>query len=65
MQEIADISLHLTPSTLRTELRKLERPVPVLLHHLKPPCIERIHAEVAALENPALAFLEQGRTYRF
>ncbi len=65
MQEVADISLHLTPRTLALELEKLERDVPVLLHHLKPPCEERIHAEVAALGDPRIGFLEQGRTYDF
>ncbi len=65
MQEIADISLHLTPRTLALELEKLERDVPVLLHHLKPPYVERIRAEVAALGDPRIGFLEQGRTYEF
>ena len=63
LQEIADVSLHLTPRTLEQELRKLERRVPILLHHLKPPCVARIHAEVAALGNPDLHFLEQGKIY--
>jgi ribonuclease BN (tRNA processing enzyme) len=65
MQEIADVSLHLTPATLERELGKLERDVPVLLHHLKPPCVERIREEVAALARPGLDFLEQGRVYEF
>ena len=65
LQRVADLSLHLTPQTLEEELRKLKVDVPVLLHHLKPPCIERIHEEVEALGNPSVGFLEQGRTYRF
>lgn len=65
MQQVADISLHLTPHTLEQELRKLEHRVPVLLHHLKPPCVDRIHSEIAALGNPDIQFLEQGRTYEF
>jgi cAMP phosphodiesterase len=65
LQQVADLSLHLTPRTLAQELGKLEREVPVLLHHLKPTCIQKIHEEVRALANPALEFLEQGRTYRF
>ncbi len=65
MQQVADVSLHLTPHSLQQELQKLERRVPILLHHLKPPCIEKIHQEVAALNNPDLSFLEQGRTYEF
>jgi ribonuclease BN (tRNA processing enzyme) len=65
LQNIADVSLHLTPRTLVTELEKLERRVPILLHHLKPPSIEAIHAEIAALAHPDIAFLEQGRIYDF
>lgn len=65
LQEVADVSLHLTPRTLEAELRKLKRRVPILLHHLKPPCIERIREEVRRLGNPDIQFLEQGREYRF
>ncbi len=65
MQEIADISMHLTPHTMSHEIEKLELDVPIYLHHLKPPCIERIVAEVKALDNPRLRFLEQGKTYDF
>jgi ribonuclease BN (tRNA processing enzyme) len=65
LQPIADVSLHLTPQTLQAELRKLERKVPVLLHHLKPPCLDKIHEEVRKLRNPDLEFLEQGKEYSF
>jgi ribonuclease BN (tRNA processing enzyme) len=65
LQEIADVSFHLTPHTLQLELEKLERRVPILLHHLKPPCIQRITAEVKAMRNGDLHFLEQGRVYEF
>jgi ribonuclease BN (tRNA processing enzyme) len=65
MQEIADLSLHLTPRTMASEIRKLEREAPILLHHLKPPCVERVVAEVKALGNPQLTFLEQGKIYNF
>src|SRR5687768_17610207 len=66
LQKIADLSYHLTPQSLAVELRKLERnDVPILLHHLKPPCIEKIREDVRALRNPALDYLEQGRTYNF
>jgi ribonuclease BN (tRNA processing enzyme) len=60
MQEIADVSLHLTPTTMAHELRKLRRDVPILLHHLKPTCVARIHEEVAALGREGVGFLEQG-----
>jgi ribonuclease BN (tRNA processing enzyme) len=65
LQDVADVSLHLTPRTLESELRKLHRKVPVLLHHLKPPCVERIHAEVRQLHNGDVTFLEQGKEYHF
>jgi ribonuclease BN (tRNA processing enzyme) len=63
LQPIADVSGHLTPQTLAAELRQLENGAPVLLHHLKPPSIARIHEEVGALARPGLGFLEQGRVY--
>ena len=63
LQPIADVSGHLTPQTLHAQLKQLQGRVPVLLHHLKPPCLEKIHAEVAALGHPDLGFLEQGKTY--
>ncbi|QQR75173.1 MAG: 3',5'-cyclic-nucleotide phosphodiesterase [Holophagales bacterium] len=65
LQRIADLSLHLTPATLESELRKLHRRVPILLHHLKPTCLKAVQEEVRRLQNPDLDFLEQGRTYHF
>lgn len=65
LQHIADVSFHLTPQTLRLELEKLDRKVPILLHHLKPPCIARIRPEVAALGNPDIDYLEQDKVYEF
>ncbi len=64
-QDIADVSFHLTPRTLERELEKLEVKVPILLHHLKPPCIESIRAEVKQLGNPDVDYLEQGKVYTF
>jgi ribonuclease BN (tRNA processing enzyme) len=65
LQPIADLSLHLTPQTLAVEIRQLQRKVPILLHHLKPTCQDRIREEIRALGNPDLDFLEQGKTYNF
>jgi len=64
MQRIADISFHLTPHTLAAELAKLERRIPILLHHLKPPCLQQVRSEVRAMQNPDIHFLEEGKTYR-
>ena len=65
MQRIADVSMHLTPRTLAVELEKLEREVPVLLHHVKPQCVERIEAEVGEWGRGDIEFLEQGRAYEW
>jgi ribonuclease BN (tRNA processing enzyme) len=65
LQRIADLSLHLTPATLRTELLQLDRRLPILLHHLKPTCLKAVQEEVRRLQNPDLDFLEQGRVYHF
>lgn len=64
MQRVADISYHLTPQTLATELEKLERRLPILIHHVKPPCVQQVRAEIDALKNPDIHFMEQGKTYR-
>ena len=42
MQSVADVSLHLTPTTLAGELAKLKRDVPVYLYHLKPPYVDEL-----------------------
>ncbi len=65
MQSVADQSQHLTPATMFRELRKLERRVPIILHHLKPPYLDRIRAEVEEMGHPDVSFIEQGRTYEF
>ena len=65
LQHIADVSHHLTPATLTTELEKLDKRVPILIHHLKPPCVEQIRIEIKALGNPDIDYLEQGKVYDF
>jgi ribonuclease BN (tRNA processing enzyme) len=63
LQPIADLSKHLTPQTMATEIQQLKRRMPILLHHLKPTCISRIEENVRALGNPDVGFLEQGKIY--
>ncbi len=64
LQRVADLSLHLTPSTLSHELRKLRRNVPVYLFHLKPRHLDELRRELADLRLP-VEELRQGETYRF
>lgn len=60
MREIAEISRHLTPATLRLELLKMPPGVPVFLYHMKPPTLESVAAEVAALGEARLRILCDG-----
>src|SRR5512136_1724351 len=65
LQDLANLSGHLTPQTLDTELRKLVRDVPVLLYGAKPRHFDRIKRQVRGLGRRRVGFLVQGRTYAF
>jgi ribonuclease BN (tRNA processing enzyme) len=66
LQEVADISRHLSPKTLAMELGKLEREVPVYLYHLKPPHVEELREELTDTDLPhPVEELVQDRTYQF
>jgi ribonuclease BN (tRNA processing enzyme) len=61
MQALADLSGHLTPRTLRTELAKFERNgASVLLYHLKPAFVAELKRELAELP---VRVLELGDTF--
>ena len=63
LQNIADISRHLTPQVLAKELEKLGRPsVPILVTHLKPQFRQEIIAELKKLKNPRIKILKQGES---
>ena len=66
LQAVANVSLHLTPTTLAEELAKLRRGPRVLLYHLKPPYLDEIRAELktTSLLHP-IEELEQDRVYEF
>lgn len=50
LQKLADISGHLTPRTLQSELEKFDRDgAEVLLYHLKPAFVARLKKELSAL----------------
>lgn len=65
LQDLANVSGHLTPQTLELELRKLKRDVPVYIYGLKPRHMSLIRRQVRALKRKRLTFLVQGETYRF
>jgi ribonuclease BN (tRNA processing enzyme) len=61
LQDLADLSGHLTPRTLRSELRKFQRNgTDVLLYHLKPAYLAELKSQVAGLP---VRVLELGETY--
>ena len=66
MQAVADVSLHLTPTTLAGELAKLKRDVAVHLYHLKPAYVDELRQELAATRFPhPVEELRQDHTYTF
>jgi ribonuclease BN (tRNA processing enzyme) len=63
LQKLADISGHLTPTTLRGELAKFNRNgTEVLLYHLKPAFVPQLKKE---LEGMPVAVLELGDRFEF
>ncbi|HEV3052685.1 MAG TPA: 3',5'-cyclic-nucleotide phosphodiesterase [Longimicrobium sp.] len=63
LQELADLSGHLTPRTLQTELTKFQRNgAEVLLYHLKPAFVGQLKRELHGLP---VEILELGDTFEF
>ena len=63
MQQLADVSGHLTPRTLEIELAKFDRKnCEVLLYHLKPAFVAQLKREVKHLP---VQVLELGDTFDF
>lgn len=65
LEKVADVSMHLTPATLKGELAKMPPGVPVLLYHMKPPSLAALAAEVSALREPRLRLLSDGETLTY
>ena len=61
LQKLADISGHLTPRTLRSELKKFERNgAQIFLYHLKPAFVGQLKKEVEGMD---VRVLELGETF--
>lgn len=66
MEKLARASKHLTPSMLKTELRKLNHNgMDILAVHLKPSHREKIAAELAELQIDNLSVMDTGRVYEW
>ncbi len=66
LQELADVSGHLTPRTLRGELAKLARNgFPVLLYHYKPAHLAELRRELSGMRLANVRVLRQGDEFVF
>jgi cAMP phosphodiesterase len=67
MQELADVSMHLTPRALESELGKLSRDgFPIFLYHLKPGYMDAIRRDLEPLvRSRGLILPDLGEVYRF
>jgi ribonuclease BN (tRNA processing enzyme) len=66
MQWLADVSGHLTPTTVMSELKKLDRRgARIYLYHLKPSVTPEVKREVAALGQEYLTICELDDVYTF
>jgi ribonuclease BN (tRNA processing enzyme) len=65
MKKVANMSGHLTPSSLQAELKKLKGKKPdIYLYHMKPSYHEVIRKEVAAIKNRKIHIIEDGQIIR-
>jgi cAMP phosphodiesterase len=61
LQELADLSRHLTPQTLAKEVEKLGMPsVPILVTHLKPQYRAEIIKDLKTIKGYRLRILKEG-----
>jgi len=66
MAELAEVSRHFTPASLKRELSKLShKGLDILAVHIKPAYRETIIRELTALEIPGLAAMESGKIYEW
>jgi ribonuclease BN (tRNA processing enzyme) len=66
MAQLAEVSRHFTPASLRKELRKMKhKNMDILTVHIKPTYREQVVAELNALKIPRLRVMEPGETYEW
>lgn len=66
LNDVADITGHLTPSTLEQELKKLNTGNPdIYLYHMKLQHEKSIQAEIALIKNRNIRILHDGQIIRF
>lgn len=65
MQQLADLSGHLTPHSLASEIAKSGLKVPFYVFHVKAMHLEEVQREIAAMQNPQIRQAVEGATYTF
>jgi len=65
MQQLADLSGHMTPNTLAAEIAKSGLKVPFYVFHVKAMHLEEVQREIAAMKNPQIRLAVEGATYTF
>lgn len=65
LQELADVSHHLTPETLKGELTKFEKNCPIYVINLKPMLREQIIDQIMDLKISNVEILDIGRAYEW
>lgn len=59
MSKVAIASDHHTPASLKLELTKMPKDIPIILTHLKPNFRDELFAEISELKEPRLRLLER------
>jgi cAMP phosphodiesterase len=66
MSELAEISRHFTPATMKEELEKLHhKNLDIVVVHIKPTYRERVIAELEELNLPNLQIMQVGKVYEW
>lgn len=59
MQEVANVSFHHTPNTLKEELLKIKHKVPIYIGHLKPTNQQELIQEIEMIKDSRLHIMEE------
>jgi ribonuclease BN (tRNA processing enzyme) len=66
MSELAELSRHFTPATMKEELEKLHhKNLDILIVHIKPTYRDKIIAELEELNLPTLQIMQAGKVYEW
>lgn len=66
LSSVAIASDHHTPASLKLELQKMPKDIPIILTHLKPNFRDELFAEISELKEPRLRLLERdGEIFNF